>query len=72
MFRQKRMAKCIQNAIRFFLGIDISAITPFSADTLILSESELGIDCVLGRSDRFARCAFNVEVARILADRERQ
>ncbi len=72
MYRQKGTAKGIQNAIRFFLGIDISAITPFNADTLILGESELGLDWVLGPSDRFARYAFNVEVARILADRERR
>ena len=72
MYRQKGTAKGIQNAIRFFLGIDISAISPFNADTLILGESELGIDWVLGPSDRFARYAFNVEVARILADRERR
>ncbi len=72
MYRQKGTAKGIQNAIRFFLGIDISAISPFNADTLILGESELGIDWVLGPSDRFARYAFNVEVARILTDRERR
>jgi phage tail-like protein len=72
MYRQKGTAKGIQNAIRFFLGIDISAITPFKADTLTLGAFELGIDWVLGPSDRFARYAFNVEVARILTDRERQ
>ena len=72
MYRQKGTAKGVQNAIRFFLGIDISAISPFNADTLILGESELGVDWVLGPSDRFARYAFNVEVARILGDRERK
>jgi phage tail-like protein len=72
MYRQKGTAKGIQNAIRFFLGIDISAIRPFNADTLVLGESELGVDWVLGPSDRFARYAFNVEVARILTDRERR
>ena len=50
----------------------ISAITPFNADTLYLGESLLGVDWVLGPSDRFARYAFNVEVARILTARERQ
>lgn len=44
----KGTAKGIQNAIRFFLGIDISAITPFNADTLYLGESLLGVDWVLG------------------------
>src|SRR5690606_35680179 len=72
MYRQKGTAKGIQNAIRFFLGIDISAISPFNADTLYLGESLLGVDWVLGPSDRFARYAFNVEVARILTARERQ
>ncbi len=72
MYRQKGTAKGIQNAIRFFLGIDISAISPFNADTLVLGESELGVDWVLGPSDRFARYAFNVVVARILGDRERR
>jgi phage tail-like protein len=72
MYRQKGTAKGIQNAIRFFLGIDISAISPFNADTLYLGESLLGVDWVLGPSDRFARYAFNVEVARILTDRERK
>ncbi len=72
MYRQKGTAKGIRNAIRFFLGIDIAAITPFNAETLILGESELGIDWVLGPSDRFARYAFNVEVSRVLTDRERR
>ena len=54
MYRQKGTAKGIQNAIRFFLGIDISAITPFNADTLYLGESLLGVDWVLGPFDRFA------------------
>ncbi|MBX3249397.1 MAG: phage tail protein [Myxococcales bacterium] len=72
MYQQKGTARGIQNAVRFFLGIDISAITPFNADTLFLGESELGVDWVLGPSDRFSRYAFNVEVARILAARERQ
>ena len=62
MYRQKGTAAGIENAIRFFLGIDITAITPFAGTTLILGESELGIDWELGPSDRFARYAFNVEI----------
>ena len=72
MYRQKGTAKGIRNAIRFFLGIDISAITPLNADTMFLGESLLGVDWTLGPSDRFARYAFNVEVARLLTDRERR
>lgn len=72
MYRQKGTAKGIQNAVRFFLGIDITAITAFNADTLVLGESPLGVDWVLGPSDRFARYAFNVVVARILTTLERK
>lgn len=72
IYRQKGTAKGIQNAIRFFLGIDITAITPWNATTLTLGESELGVDWVLGPSDRFARYAFSVEVARILTETERR
>lgn len=71
MYRQKGTAKGIRNAIRFFLGIDIAAITPFNGETPTLGESQLGFDWVLGPSHRFARYAFNVEVARVLTARER-
>lgn len=72
MYRQKGTAQGIKNAVRFFLGIDIVAITAFNADTLVLGESLLGVDWVLGPSDRFAKYAFNVVVARILAQTERK
>lgn len=72
MYQQKGTAKGIRNAVRFFLGIDIVAIAAFNADTLVLGESELGIDWILGPSDRFALYAFNVEVSRILTQLERK
>jgi phage tail-like protein len=72
MYGQKGTAKGIRNAIRFFLGIDITAITAFNADALTLGESQLGVDWVLGPSGRFALYAFNVEVARVLTALERQ
>ncbi|MFP2930688.1 hypothetical protein ACLESO_36915 [Pyxidicoccus sp. 3LG] len=58
--------------VRFFLGIEVRAISPFASDTLVLGESELGVDWVLGPSERFARYAFNVEVERLLSPAERQ
>lgn len=67
MYRQKGTAQGIQNTVRFFLGIEIVAITALTADTLVLGESILGVDWVLGPSDRFARYAFNVVVGRILS-----
>jgi phage tail-like protein len=72
MYRQKGTAQGIKNAVRFFLGIDIVAITAFNADTLVLGESLLGVDWVLGPSDRFAKYAFNVVVARILTPTARK
>jgi phage tail-like protein len=72
MYRQKGTAIGIQNAIRFFLGIDIIAITMFAGSTLILGESELGVDWELGPSDRFARYAFNVEVDVVLTPVQRR
>jgi phage tail-like protein len=72
MYRQKGTAKAIRNAVRFFLGIEISSISPINATTLVLGESELGVDWILGPSDRFALYAFNVEVPRTLTDTERR
>jgi phage tail-like protein len=72
MYRQKGTAIGIENAIRFFLGIDITAITSFAGTTLVLGESELGIDWELGPSDRFARYAFDVEVDIPLSTTERR
>ena len=72
MYRQKGTAIGIENAIRFFLGIDITAITAFTGTTLVLGESELGVDWELGPSDLFARYAFDVEVDVPLSDTERQ
>lgn len=72
MYRQKGTAIGIENAIRFFLGIDITAITSFAGTTLVLGESELGVDWELGPSDRFARYAFDVEVDIPLSATERR
>ncbi|RKH35682.1 phage tail protein [Corallococcus praedator] len=72
MYQQKGTALGLRNAIRFFLGIEVRAISPFASDTLVLGESELGEDWALGPSERFARYAFNVEVERLLSPAERQ
>jgi phage tail-like protein len=72
MYQQKGTAKGIRNAIRFFLGIEVQALSSFSSDALSLGESELGMDWVLGPSERFARYAFNIEVGRVLSGQERR
>jgi phage tail-like protein len=72
MYRQKGTAPGIRNAIRFFLGVDIVAITGLAESALVLGESELGVDWELGPSDRFARYAFSIVVARALSPTERK
>lgn len=72
MYRQKGTAVGIRNAVRFFLGIDIEAITALAATALVLGESELGVDWELGPSERFARYAFDVKVGRVLSEGERR
>ena len=70
MYRLKGTAPGIVRAVRFFLGVEVTAITAFASETLVLGESELGVDWVLGPSDRFARYAFEVHVDRVLTDVE--
>jgi len=72
MYRQKGTAIGIRDAIRFFVGVDDVVILPFNADGLVLGVSELGVDWILGPSDRFARYAFVIEVGRVLTTRERR
>jgi phage tail-like protein len=72
MYRQKGTASGVRNAVRFFLGINITAITGLAESALVLGVSELGIDWELGPSDRFARYAFSIVVARALSATERK
>lgn len=72
MYRQKGTAVGIRNAVRFFLGIEVLAITAFNVESLTLGEALLGVDWVLGASTSFARYAFSVEVGRILTQGERR
>jgi len=72
MYRQKGTALGIKNAVRFFLGIEIEAITGLAATALVLGVSELGVDWELGPSERFARYAFDVKVGRALTTKERK
>ena len=71
MYREKGTARGIINAIRFFLGVEVEVL-PYSGEALVLGESELGVDWVLGPSSRFALYAFNVSVGRVLSDTERR
>uniref|UniRef100_UPI003D134FD7 phage tail protein n=1 Tax=Haliangium sp. TaxID=2663208 RepID=UPI003D134FD7 len=72
IYRQKGTAAGIRNAIRFFLGVDVTAVTSFHGETLTLGESRLGEDWVLGPSEPFARYAFDLTVSRRCTDTERR
>ena len=72
MYRQKGTARGIINAVRFFLGVEIEAVTAYAGEALVLGESELGVDWILGPSSRFARYAFDVIVVVPLTDAQRK
>ncbi|MGN6107484.1 MAG: phage tail protein [Kofleriaceae bacterium] len=72
MYRLKGTAVGIINAVRFFLGIEISMIRSFAGTALVLGESELGVDWELGPSSSFARYAFDVVVPVVLTSVERR
>ncbi|HEU4407252.1 MAG TPA: hypothetical protein VFS43_18425 [Polyangiaceae bacterium] len=72
MYREKGTEPGIKNAVRFFLGVEVTRILAFAGTALTLGESELGADWELGPSGRFARYAFHVEVASTLTPLERK
>lgn len=72
MYQQKGTARGIVNAVRFFLGIEVAAIVAYSGEALVLGESMLGIDWILGPSSQFARYAFDVHVGVVLTETERR
>ena len=71
MYRQKGTARGIINAVCFFLGVEIQAVTAYAGEALVLGESELGVDWILGLSSRFALYAFDVIVDVPLTDAQR-
>lgn len=71
IYREKGTAAGIKNAIRFFLGIEID-ITTYTGEALVLGESLLGENWILGPSNSFAAYAFEVAVPRALTDEERR
>jgi phage tail-like protein len=69
IFEWKGTDAGIENAIRFFIATE-AKVVPYADEALILGESELGIDWILGASSEFARYAFDIEVGRILTGDE--
>jgi phage tail-like protein len=71
IYREKGTGIGIRNAIRFFLGIEVEIIS-YSGEALVLGESLLGEDWVLGPAGSFAAYSFEVVVPRALAPEERR
>ncbi len=70
MYRLKGTAVGIIDVVRFFLGIDIT-ITTYSGEGLILGESELGVDWILGPSNAWAIYAFEIVAPFALTEEQR-
>jgi len=71
MYRLKGTAAGIEDAIRFFIGVE-SRVVEFSSEVVALGDAELGVNWVLGPSERWGRYAFDVEAGRVLTEQERQ
>jgi phage tail-like protein len=71
IYREKGTAAGIQNAIRFFLGLEVD-IVAYSGEALVLGESLLGEDWILGPAGSFSAYSFEVVVPRALAAEERR
>jgi phage tail-like protein len=71
MFREKGTAVGIKNAIRFFLGLEV-VVGEYMGEALVLGESLLGEDWVLGPSGDFSPYAFELVAPRALAAEERR
>ena len=71
IYREKGTGSGIRNAIRFFLGLEVEIVT-YTGEALVLGESLLGEDWVLGPSGSFAAYAFEVLAPRALSAEERR
>ena len=69
MYRQKGTEQGIVNAIRFFMGLEVEVL-PLTADLLGLGEAEIGVNWILGTSDRYALYSFNIRADRELTETE--
>lgn len=71
IYREKGTEVGIENAIRFFLSLEVD-VFPYSGESLLLGEALLGEDWVLGPGTAFSAYAFEVVVPRLLEDEERR
>jgi phage tail-like protein len=71
LYVQKGTEKGIVNAIRFFMGLEVEVL-PLTADLLGLGEAEIGVNWILGTSDRYALYSFNIRADRVLNATEKK
>jgi phage tail-like protein len=71
LYKQKGTEKGIVNAIRFFMGLEVEVL-PLTADLLGLGEAEIGVNWILGTSERYALYSFNIRVDRELSETEKK
>lgn len=69
LYRQKGTKIGIENAIRFFVGVE-ATVVEFSAIGMKLGTSKLNFDWVLGASESRALYSFRIDVAAILTDEQ--
>lgn len=70
MYQQKGTKIGIVNAIRFFVGVEVT-ITTYNEEGWILGEDELGWDTYLAPSTSFALYSFEVNAPVLLTDEQR-
>lgn len=70
LYKQKGTCIGIENAIRFFVGIEATCV-PYLGTSGSLGESELGFDFYLAPSSSWTRFAFCLEVSVALTDEQR-
>lgn len=70
IYREKGTGVGMRNAIRFFLGLEVDIVS-YAGEALLLGESILGEDWILGASASFAVFAFDVVTPRALTPEER-
>lgn len=70
VYREKGTGVGIANAIRFFLGLEVDIVS-YAGEALLLGESLLGEDWILGPSAAFSAFAFDVVTPRALTPEER-
>jgi len=70
IYREKGTGIGIQNAVRFFLGVEVDVLS-YAGEALLLGESLLGEDWILSASTSFSAYAFDVASPRALAAEER-